>query len=331
MPTSRILNASTLLEALENEVSQLAYGKDPVELYEPISYLMSLGGKRLRPVLVLLAAQLFKDIETAMYKPALAVEVFHNFTLMHDDIMDKAPLRRGQPTVHQKWSESVAILSGDVMLVAAYNLLLTIEDHKLRDAIRLFNKVAAEVCEGQQFDMNFEQLPAVSIQDYVNMIRLKTAVLLGFSCRLGGLLADATSADQDLLDEFGTTIGVGFQLMDDILDVYADKAAFGKQVGGDIIANKKTWLLIKALELAPAAGLSDRLNHLLYSGAYSDQDKVAGVKAIYDQLGVRQLAEQEMRSYYDQGLSLLDQLLSASDDAKQALRDFALALMQRSK
>ncbi len=209
---------------------------------------MKLGGKRLRPMLTCLSYSLYRDDVSAMVKYAAAVEAFHNFTLMHDDIMDKAPLRRGKPTVHEKYNESTAILSGDVMLVKVYEMFLSLPDQQLREVLRLFNKTASEVCEGQQMDMDFETMKRVSEQQYIEMIRLKTAVLLGFSLELGAILAGASKEDREALYNFGVNVGIGFQLMDDLLDVYAEQKKFGKTVGGDIVSNKKTYLLIKALE-----------------------------------------------------------------------------------
>ncbi len=330
-PKAAPLSALQLLDKLEGTLITIQYGETPLELYEPISYLMGLGGKRLRPALVLLAGQLFGHVQEDWLRPALAIEVFHNFTLMHDDIMDKAPLRRGKPTVHHQWNDNVAILSGDVMLVAAYNLLLTVPDAKLRPALLGFNKVASEVCEGQQWDMNFEHLTTVTDQQYLDMIKLKTAVLLGYSCRLGALLADATSEEADLLDQFGTTIGIGFQLMDDILDVYGEQASFGKQVGGDIVANKKTYLLIKALELAEEQGGTKRALNRALTTDMPAAEKVALVTSIYNELGIKQLAEAKMRQYYDEGLAMLDQLPTINQVAKDQLVDFALTLMRRQR
>ena len=238
------------LSLLEKEISKQKYGKQPASLYEPIRYLMSLGGKRLRPMLALLSYSLYKNDAKAIVPYAVAVEAFHNFTLMHDDIMDKAPLRRGKQTVHEKWNVNTAILSGDVMLVKVYDMFLGIEPEKLKVVLKAFNQCAAEVCEGQQWDMEFETTDRVTEAEYINMIRLKTAVLLGFSLELGAILADAPEEDRKALREFGTNIGIGFQLKDDLLDAYADPEKFGKQVGGDIIANKKTFLLIKAREKA---------------------------------------------------------------------------------
>lgn len=326
--------ARALLAAVEKHLESIQYGEEPKELYEPISYLMKLGGKRLRPVLVLLSGGLFQEEVGAMVAPASGVEVFHNFTLMHDDIMDQAPLRRGQPTVHEKWNANVAILSGDVMLVSAYDQMMQVPDVQLRAVLAAFNKVAAEVCEGQQWDMNFETRKRVSLPDYINMIRLKTAVLLGFSCKLGAMLGGASAQDVEALDKFGTTIGLGFQLMDDILDVYADAAAFGKQVGGDIVANKKTWLLISALEQCELPGNDvhkEALHEALKNKKRPAEEKVAIVKGIYDQLGIREQAEAAMQAYYAEGLALLEGVQTTRPEAKEALRDYALALMGRSK
>ena len=320
------------LQALVNQINtrldKLEYGKKPAELYDPIQYIMSLGGKRLRPVLVLLSYSLFKDDYEKIIDPAIAVEVFHNFTLMHDDIMDEAPLRRGKQTVHEKWNESTAILSGDVMLVQAYELLLK-TDADLRLIIKDFNATAASVCEGQQLDMNFESLPTVNEDEYINMIRLKTAVLLGYSLKLGAILAGRSKEEAEDLCEFGVDIGIGFQLKDDLLDVYADQAKFGKQVGGDIISNKKTFLLLKALELANS-GQKAELQSWINKVHFNASDKVDAVKEIYAQLGIRELTLTKMQEYYDKGFAALDHL-EVSAERKQPLIDFMNYLINREK
>ncbi|SNS71236.1 geranylgeranyl diphosphate synthase, type II [Belliella buryatensis] len=298
--TTENLSVDKLLADLENHIQRHHYGASPNELYEPISYIMSLGGKRIRPLLALMAYSLYKDNYQDILSPAAAVEVFHNFTLMHDDIMDDAPLRRGQATVHEKWNANTAILSGDVMLVKAYDMLLDISSDKLPVALSLFNQTAAEVCEGQQHDMNFERMDHVTDEAYIDMIRQKTAVLLGFSLQLGGLLADATPEEVQKLYDFGVNIGIGFQLKDDLLDVYADKAKFGKQVGGDIIANKKTYLLIKAKELATGSQ-REQLESWLAKTAFDKEEKVKAVTAIYDQLGIKALTEAKMHEYFQEG------------------------------
>ncbi|EMR03000.1 Farnesyl diphosphate synthase [Cesiribacter andamanensis AMV16] len=234
-----VLSVQELTSRLSQAVEEARYGGEPQSLYEPIRYIMALGGKRIRPLLTLLAHQLWQQDPQPALQPALGVEVFHNFSLMHDDIMDKAPLRRGQATVHARWNENTAILSGDVMLVKAYERLMQVPDGLLRPVLQKFNQCAAEVCEGQQLDMEFEAQEGVSEEAYLDMIRRKTAVLLGFSLELGGLVAGADAAACQHLYELGINLGLGFQLMDDVLDVYAPQEKFGKQVGGDIIANKK--------------------------------------------------------------------------------------------
>jgi geranylgeranyl diphosphate synthase type II len=249
---------------------------------------------------------------------------------MHDDIMDQAPLRRGKPTVHEKWNANIAILSGDVMLVRAYDLLLPTPTALLPEVIRIFNKTAAEVCEGQQLDMNFEGYETVAEEDYIHMIRLKTAVLLGLALQIGALLAGASKEDVERIYEFGVNIGVGFQLQDDLLDVYADQAKFGKQVGGDIISNKKTFLLIKALELAKGKE-KEELQHWLGLTQFDKGEKVAAVKGIYEQLGIRSLTEQKMQSYFEKGFQQLDALQITDSVYYAALLGVTQELMHREK
>ncbi|HZB13559.1 MAG TPA: polyprenyl synthetase family protein [Chryseolinea sp.] len=282
---------------LEKEIEKQKYGRHPVSLYEPIRYLMSLGGKRLRPMLTLLAYSLYKTDVKRVLPYAIAVEAFHNFTLMHDDIMDKAPLRRGKPTVHKKWNVNTAILSGDVMLVKVYDMLLSIDRNILPSVLRRFNKCASEVCEGQQWDMEFEAQQTVTEEQYLTMIKLKTAVLLGFSLELGALLAGAPEKDCKSLREFGINIGIGFQLKDDLLDAYADSKKFGKQVGGDIIANKKTFLLIKSLELAQNTHRLE-LQDWISRAKFNKTEKVEAIKNIYNALSIPELTEKKIESYF---------------------------------
>ena len=316
-----------LQELIENEISKLTFGDHPRELYEPISYILSLGGKRMRPLLVLLGYSIYKDNPKDIVRPALATEVFHNFTLMHDDIMDQAPLRRGKPTVHEKWDQTVAILSGDTMLVKAYELFLDLEKSLIPPIISLFNKTAVEVCEGQQIDMNFESREEVKEEEYMEMIRLKTALLLGFSLQAGGLMAQADTRDQQLLYDIGECMGVGFQLMDDLLDVYGDQDKFGKKVGGDIVANKKTYLLIKAMELAKGKNKIDLLS-LISKDDADESEKVQSVKKIYDELGIRKLTTHAMNSYFDKAFTLIEKL-DGSDESKKVLLQFSRHLMKR--
>ncbi len=316
-----------LQELISQEIESLKYGDKPENLYAPISYIMSLGGKRLRPLLVLLAYQLKNENVESIIKPALAVEVFHNFTLMHDDIMDKAPLRRGQPTVHEKWDENVAILSGDTMLVKGYELMLHVAPNLLPEALRLFNKCAVEVCEGQQIDMNFESCDVVSVEEYIDMIRLKTAVLLGFSLELGALLAGFSSEHRKKINELGVNMGIGFQLMDDLLDVYGDQEKFGKQVGGDIVSNKKTYLLITALEKADPAQHTI-LSEWIAKFDFSVDEKVKTIKGVYDEIGIYELTSKKMNEYFDKAFDILNEI-EADEKAKAQLMQFTLALMKR--
>ncbi|GAB2782721.1 polyprenyl synthetase family protein [Rhabdobacter roseus] len=315
------------LQALQTDIDQNAYGAYPAELYEPIRYIMSLSGKRLRPLMTLMAASLYTDDWSKALKPAQAVEVFHNFTLMHDDIMDCAPLRRGKPTVHARWNTNTAILSGDVMLIKAYDLLLTVDSNRLRSILVRFNQTATEVCEGQQLDMNFETRWDVSEEEYLNMIRLKTSVLLGFALELGGMVGGADEDATRLLFEAGVSMGIGFQLKDDLLDVYGDPAKFGKQVGGDIMANKKTFLLIEALERARGKARAD-LDYWLAADTFDKEEKVQAVTAIYDALGIRTLTEQKIDEYFSRGFDCLGRV-AADPTRKAPLLGFVRQLVER--
>ncbi len=239
-----------LYEIIQSSIAQLKIDDEPKELYQPIQYSLDVGGKRIRPILVLAACKMFSDDIKSAIAPALAVEIFHNFTLLHDDIMDKADLRRNMPTVHKKWSENIAILSGDAMMIKAFEQIIKSPAQNLIPIVELFNKTAIEVCEGQQLDMNFETRETVTENEYIEMIRLKTSVLLAASLKIGALSGLASKSDADKLYNFGLNLGLAFQLQDDYLDVYGDQQKFGKKIGGDIVANKKTYLLIKAVELA---------------------------------------------------------------------------------
>ncbi|MGB0525647.1 MAG: polyprenyl synthetase family protein [Flammeovirgaceae bacterium] len=318
-----------LRNQINQELSQLKFSDNPPELYEPIRYILTIGGKRMRPLLTLLGCYLYSDDYQKAMKPALVTEVFHNFTLMHDDLMDGSPKRRGKPTVHEKWSSDIAILSGDAMLVEAYNLLLDISPELLPKILKLFNRCALEVCEGQQFDMNFEQLEEVSEEAYTNMIRLKTSVLLGFAIQLGALIGGASDTDADALREFGVSIGIGFQLKDDLLDVFGDPDKFGKRVGMDIIANKKTYLLITALKEAEGA-LKDNLEHWISLKEFDMDEKVAAVKSIYQQLHIQEKTEKLMNEYFDQGFNALERI-HADEVKKGFLRSFTEQLLHRER
>jgi geranylgeranyl diphosphate synthase type II len=312
---------------IDKAVTKLKYPVYPAELYEPIYYILSMGGKRMRPALLLMACDLFGgDVEKAL-PPALAIEVFHNFTLMHDDIMDNAPLRRGKVTVHEKWNQNAAILSGDVMLIEGYKLMMQVEDRLLRVILDIFNNTAVGVCEGQQLDMDFEVRNDVKIDEYIYMIRLKTAVVLGGALKIGSILGGADMKDAELIAEFGENLGLAFQLQDDILDVFGSPEKFGKQVGGDIISNKKTYLLIKALELANADQKAE-LTKWISAEQFDPQEKVEAVTAIYNYVQVRQHAETTMHTYADKAFEALEQI-NLPEENKQYLRDFADSLMVR--
>ncbi|MBN3520478.1 polyprenyl synthetase family protein [Algoriphagus lutimaris] len=323
-------HAAELLDKLETFLKSQRFGESPKELYEPLEYILSLGGKRIRPLLSLMAYGMYKNDPESILKQASAIEVFHNFTLMHDDIMDQAPLRRGKDTVHEKWNANTAILSGDVMLVRAYDLLLETPPNLLHEIIQLFNKTAAEVCEGQQFDMNFESISNVKVSEYINMIRLKTAVLLGCALKMGALLGGANESEANKLYDFGVNIGIGFQLKDDLLDVYADQAKFGKQVGGDIISNKKTFLLIKALESASAKD-AEELAYWLSLEEFDKEEKVKAVKDIYHKLGIKSIAEDEMNRYFQAGFDLFDSIKCNHSSYFEELKQITEDLIHREK
>lgn len=314
------------ISLLEKEIKRQKFGAEPASLYEPIRYIMNLGGKRLRPLLTLLSYSLFKQNVKEIIPYAIAVEAFHNFTLMHDDIMDKAPMRRGKPTVHKKWNLSTAILSGDVMLVKVYQMFSTLEPVKFKEVVEAFNECASEVCEGQQWDMEFENIENVTEAQYINMIRLKTAVLLGFSLELGAILADASKEYRKALREFGVNIGIGFQLRDDLLDAYADPKKFGKQVGGDIIANKKTFLLIKAMEKAEGKQRK-QLNQWLSTTRFNKKEKVKAVKALYDTLNISSTTERKINYFFKKGFKSLDKLPTTLDTS--TLNDFTRSMINR--
>jgi len=318
------------LPAIEAEISRQQLGTAPGELYDPIRYLMQLGGKRIRPVLCLMSYSLFKSDWEKVVPSALSIEIFHNFTLMHDDIMDKAPLRRGKATVHEKWNDNIAILSGDVMLVNAYqylNLCAHLSLPAYQHLLTRFNRTAAEVCEGQQMDMNFESRAEVRVEEYIEMIRLKTSVLIGLSMEMGGILADTDLATTQALYAIGEAVGLGFQLKDDLLDVYGDPEKFGKQVGGDILANKKTYLLIRAFETATGDHLAELTDWVQRPDAIP-QDKIQAVTALYNKLGIREETEAKINAYFEQAFRAVE-TLNIATEKKSALRHFRAGLVDR--
>lgn len=320
---------TTYQQQIEDALKDKKYGSNPKELYEPISYIMSLGGKRLRPVLVFIAADIFDGDTSKALHPALAIELFHNFTLVHDDLMDKAPLRRNQPTVHEKWNNNIAILSGDAMMVRAYQELCLADAVMLPQLLEIFSDTAVKVCEGQQYDMNYEAMTKVSIQQYIKMIELKTAVLLGGALKIGAIIGGAREEDAQRLYDFGKHIGIAFQLQDDILDVYADAAKFGKQKGGDIIANKKTYLLLKAIEMADSNRyMKEELHQWIAAPQFDAKEKIEAVINIYNFLNVKELARTEMQKHYELALTFLKDI-PVAESKKQELVGFAESLMVR--
>ena len=299
------------LQVLHQRISQAfadeSFNQEPLQLYLPIAYTLNLGGKRLRPVLTLMSCDIFGgDIEKAVY-PAMGVEIFHNFTLLHDDIMDNAPLRRGHKTVHQKWDANTAILSGDTMFVIAYEFVAKTDPELLPRVLDLFNDTARKVCEGQQYDMNFETRENVSISDYMLMIRLKTAVLIACSLKLGAILAKAAPVDAEKIYDFGIELGLAFQLQDDFLDAFGDTAKFGKAIGGDISANKKTFLYLKAFEQAKGNTLINLTNYF-FSNEISGSQKTDGILNIYRQLKINEITRGEIEYHYGKALEILKSL-----------------------
>lgn len=300
------------LDIVNQAIAAIPYPQQPRQLYEPISYHMALGGKRVRPVLTLMACDAMGGDVSAAIDAAVGVEMFHNFTLLHDDVMDNADVRRGKPTVHRRWNDNTAILSGDTMLTIATQYIALTASWPVID---LFNKTAIEIYEGQQWDMDYEYRTDVTVDEYINMIRLKTSVLLGCALKTGALIAGAPGEQADLLYEAGVNMGLAFQLRDDVLDVWGDPATFGKEIGGDIMNNKKTFLLINAMQLAQGDD-ADELRHWLNDPYATRDNKVAGVTALYERLGVRQLAEDAITRYNDLAVSAFNQLKMNDNDRK---------------
>lgn len=312
---------------INNEIAKLDWKREPYGLYDPIEYTLAAGGKRVRPQLAMIASQMFGGKDEDVLPAALALEVFHNFTLLHDDVMDKAEIRRGRPTVHVKWNENTAILSGDQMIIEAYKLLVGVPTDKLPKVLNMFNQMGTEICEGQQYDVDFENQGDVAIEEYLKMIRLKTAVLLATALKMGSYIAGASAKQQDMLYEFGINIGLAFQIQDDILDVWGDPETFGKAVGGDISCNKKTFVYLEAKWLlgdGPKGEILDKW----YSQVLEDNtEKIKAVKEIFEQLGVRDRCEQVVENYTQTALNILDQL--PPNTATQQLRSLADKLNTR--
>ena len=318
---------SQLLDIFNCALAAMPLDRQPEGLYAPVHYVLSLGGKRIRPVLMLMAYELYRDDIESILPTALGIETYHNYTLLHDDVMDRADVRRGKPTVHRVWNDNTAILSGDAMLVLAYQLMAQAKPDVLKPVLDLFTTTALEIGEGQQYDMDFESRMDVREEEYIEMIRLKTSVLLACAMKLGAIQAAAPADDADRLYSFGQNLGLAFQLQDDLLDVYGDFATFGKRIGGDILEGKKTFMLINALRLASPLQRVE-LETWLADKASAPEAKIAAVTAMYNTLGIRQLAEAKIATYFEAALRDL-QAVNMPDERKQPLRQLAQSLMGR--
>lgn len=316
----------TYLDTINQAIAAIPYPAEPDQLYAPIAYHMALGGKRIRPVLVLMACDALGGDAAGALDAALGIEMFHNFTLLHDDVMDNADVRRGKPTVHRRWSSNTAILSGDTMLTLATQFIARTSNSAVMD---LFNKTAIEIYEGQQWDMDFEERNDVTVEEYINMIRLKTSVLLGCALKTGALLAEGAEVDCKAIYEAGVNMGLAFQLQDDLLDVWGDPETFGKEIGGDIMNNKKTFLLINAMQLAKGDD-ADELRHWLHDPYATREEKVTAVTALYERLGVRQLAQEAIADYNARAINSFNRV-KISDEDKQAFINLANSLAGRNK
>lgn len=318
-----------MLTLIQNYIDSLPYNRKPESLYEPVKYVLSLGGKRIRPMLMLMSYALYRDDVERILPQAIGLETYHNYTLLHDDLMDNADVRRGMPTVHRKWDANTAILSGDSMLVLAYQRMQECPVEKLPAVLDVFTTTALEIGEGQQYDMEFETRDDVHEDEYIEMIRLKTSVLLACAMKIGALMADAPQEDIDNLYRFGEQMGLAFQLQDDYLDVYGDPKVFGKAIGGDIVSNKKTYMLINAINRAQGEDL-ETLMRWIDAKEFDRSEKVKAVTAVYDRLGIGDLAKAKMEEYYAEALAALDRV-AVEESRKSLLRDYAAKMMKRDK
>lgn len=322
-----MINADQILKLVNDYLVQLPYDRRPASLYEPIRYVLSMGGKRIRPVLMLLSYNLFKEDPETILMPACALETYHNYTLLHDDLMDNADLRRGHETVHKKWNANTAILSGDSMLVLAYQRMQQCSSDKMAEVLALFTETALEIGEGQEYDMAFEHRDDVSEEEYIEMIRLKTSVLLACALKIGAILAGASKEDADNLYRFGEQIGLAFQLQDDFLDVYGDTRVFGKAIGGDITSNKKTFMLINALNHAND-DQRRQLEHWISATEFDRDEKVAAVTRLYNEIGIDRMAQDKIAYYFEQSRKYL-QAVSVDESRKAELAAYAQRMMNR--
>ena len=322
-----MINADQILKLVNDYLVQLPYDRRPASLYEPIRYVLSMGGKRIRPVLMLLSYNLFKEDPETILMPACALETYHNYTLLHDDLMDNADLRRGHETVHKKWNANTAILSGDSMLVLAYQRMQQCSSDKMAEVLALFTETALEIGEGQEYDMAFEHRDDVSEEEYIEMIRLKTSVLLACALKIGAILAGASKEDADNLYRFGEQIGLAFQLQDDFLDVYGDTRVFGKAIGGDITSNKKTFMLINALNHANEEQRR-QLESWISTTEFDRDEKVAAVTRLYNEIGIDRMAQDKIAYYFEQSRKYL-QAVSVDESRKVELAAYAQRMMNR--
>ena len=322
-----MLKSEEVLSVVNEAIQSLPFNRQPTSLYEPVRYVLSIGGKRMRPVLMLLAYNLFKDNPQSILNQACALETYHNYTLLHDDLMDNADLRRGHETVHKRWNANTAILSGDSMLVLAFQQMAQCSEDKLKAVLDLFTETALEIGEGQQYDMDFEHRMDVREDEYIEMIRLKTSVLLACALKMGALLADASADDADLLYTFGEQIGLAFQLQDDFLDVYGDTKVFGKAIGGDIVSNKKTFMLINAFLRANEQQRAE-LHRWVEATEFDEHEKIAAVTRLYNEIGIDTLAQERIDHYFKQGLDCLE-AVKIDAERKEQLTAYVYKLMKR--
>lgn len=322
-----MLKSEEVLSVVNEAIQSLPFNRQPTSLYEPVRYVLSIGGKRMRPVLMLLAYNLFKDNPQSILNQACALETYHNYTLLHDDLMDNADLRRGHETVHKRWNANTAILSGDSMLVLAFQQMAQCPEDKLKAVLDLFTETALEIGEGQQYDMDFEHRMDVREDEYIEMIRLKTSVLLACALKMGALLADASADDADLLYTFGEQIGLAFQLQDDFLDVYGDTKVFGKAIGGDIVSNKKTFMLINAFLRANEQQRAE-LHRWVEATEFDEQEKIAAVTRLYNEIGIDTLVKERIDHYFKQGLACLE-AVKIDAERKEQLTAYVYKLMKR--
>ncbi len=318
-----------ILKLVNDFLGALPYERKPKSLYDPVEYVLSMGGKRIRPVLMLMGYNLWREDPASILMPAVGLETYHNYTLLHDDLMDNADMRRGHETVHRRWDANKAILSGDSMLVLAYQRMQQVPQEKLPAVLKLFTETALEIGEGQEYDMTFETRNDVTEEEYIEMIRLKTSVLLACALKIGALLADAPQTDADRLYRFGEQVGLAFQLQDDLLDVYGDPAVFGKAIGGDITSNKKTYMLINAVNRANDKQRSE-LMRWITAKTFNREVKVAAVTRLYDEIGIRQLCEEKINYYFEEASRTLAEV-QVADERKEALQAYMDELLHRNK